>query len=187
MPDEPSILHDIRAAKCSSPWDSMEGSDSVRTCPICKANIYRVAGLDERQILEQVNATEPARDLTQIKFYRRKDGTLMLEPGKCRSILFLQQVIEPAVWAFWPLPLIAIMYVGYWTPPRPPMCDMPPLIIFFAQLVWSLVGFFVMRKYSRWWQRLIASLIFPVPVLLIDLLWLPIMAIYLYFTRFPLQ
>ena len=51
----------------------------------------------------------------------------------------------------------------------------------------DIAEFFVMRKYFRWWQRLIASLIFPVPTLLISLLWVPFMAVYLYFKRFPLH
>jgi hypothetical protein len=79
-----SLLHGLSPANCNRAWESMEGSDSVRACPICQARIFRADGLDETQLLELVAATEPIADPSRLKLYRRPDGTLMLEPGSCR-------------------------------------------------------------------------------------------------------
>jgi len=43
-------------------------------------------------------------------------------------------------------------------------------LVALGALVWFLLGFFVMHKYYKWWQRLIATFIFPLPVALFPLL-----------------
>jgi hypothetical protein len=86
MTEPHSILHNLRAAKCDNQWDSMVGSDSVRTCPICEEKVYRVEGLDDNQLLELVSTTQPAVDKTRLRFFRRPDGKLMVAPGRCSHL-----------------------------------------------------------------------------------------------------
>jgi hypothetical protein len=77
-----SLLHGVRRARCGQPWEAMPGSDSVRTCPRCDARVYRADGLDEKELSDLIIASEPTM-LTELKLYRRRDGTMMITPGKC--------------------------------------------------------------------------------------------------------
>ncbi len=83
MPAAHSILHSLSPAKCRYPWDSMDGSDLVRTCPLCHEKVYNVVGLDEKQLADVVVTDEPATDLATIQFFRRADGKLMRTRGEC--------------------------------------------------------------------------------------------------------
>jgi hypothetical protein len=82
---EHALVHNIQPANCTFPWDDMEGSDTVRSCPICKTKVYCVNDLDERQILDLVAETSPM-DLAELKLHRRSDGTVMLNPGSCAVV-----------------------------------------------------------------------------------------------------
>lgn len=91
-----SLLHDIRPAKCNTAWDSMAGTDVVRTCPKCNTSVYKADGLNETQLLELITSAEPAVELTQLRLYRRNDGTMMLSPGNhlSRYLVLLRQPLD---------------------------------------------------------------------------------------------
>jgi hypothetical protein len=77
----------------------MPGSEFVRKCPACQANIYKSDVLDERQLIELVRSTEPERNIAKLEFYQRMDGTLMLVPGKCANDRLLIRVTALAILA----------------------------------------------------------------------------------------
>ncbi len=61
------------ASPCSEDWDAMVGDDRVRHCSRCQKNVYDLSAL---------TAEEAARILAErgercIRFFRRKDGTLL--------------------------------------------------------------------------------------------------------------
>jgi hypothetical protein len=96
-----------------------------------------------------------------------------------------KEVIRSACWSFWPIAWIAFVYLispGFIIPfLNHPIGRLMQL----AGLVWLLIGFFVRRKCSKWWQRLIATLIFSLPVALIPLLAPAIITIILAFGPMP--
>lgn len=112
-----SILHGIRPAKCNRPWASMEGSDTVRTCPVCRLNVYRADGLDVKHLLELVTTTEPTRDITRLKFYRRRDGTLMVATGRCshlsRDVALGLLLTEGFLLYLWSASLVIFLSIGF--------------------------------------------------------------------------
>jgi|SRR6516162_7827599 hypothetical protein len=81
-----------------------------------------------------------------------------------------KEVIGTACLSLWPLILIAFAFLtapGFVIPFfNNPIARLAGL----GALVWLLLGFFVMHKYSKWWQRSIAMLIFPLPVALFPML-----------------
>jgi hypothetical protein len=91
--------------------------------------------------------------------------------------MFAREVIKSACWSFWPVPLFVIQYL------LAPGLIIPFLnhpIVRFIELgafVWLVLGFLVMNKWSKWWQRLIATFIFPLPVALLPALGPVVVAI----------
>lgn len=92
----------LKRSGCSAPWDSLEGSDSVRVCSECQAAIFRIETTTEEQILKLANE-ELEPNFERICLYKRNDGTFMLKPGSCGSRL---QNRLPFVF----LPLLGVLY-----------------------------------------------------------------------------
>jgi hypothetical protein len=80
------------------------------------------------------------------------------------------ELIKSACWSFWPF--LWLLYNDLLAPGLIiPFLNIPiARLIELGAIVWLVLGFFVMHKCSRWWQRLIATLIFPVPAALLPLL-----------------
>lgn len=70
-----SILdHVYIAAPCSITWESMSGTDRVRTCSGCDRNVWNLSDMSKSEA-EQFIAENGASECAI--FYRRKDGTIM--------------------------------------------------------------------------------------------------------------
>lgn len=75
MNDLPILLDAIDvAAPCTSEWDAMDGSDTVRFCGECRKNVYNLSHMT-RPEAEQVVREHEGR--VCVRFYRRHDGTLL--------------------------------------------------------------------------------------------------------------
>jgi hypothetical protein len=90
--------------------------------------------------------------------------------------MIARRTIESACWAIWPLPLAVLVYflapeVSLWFV-RPLLNLGNPYVCLelLAATLWLLLGFFVVYKFSKWWQRMIATVIFPLPVLCLSML-----------------
>lgn len=84
-----ALWHRLRASRCYHPWDAMAGSETIRTCPTCKINVYRAE--DEGQIADLASTGE---DHIPRQLYRRSDGTFTLELGHCaQSMRFVYPMI----------------------------------------------------------------------------------------------
>jgi hypothetical protein len=62
------------ASPCEASWDGMHGDDRVRFCSQCQLNVYNISEMtreDAKSLIEQ-----HAGRLC-VRFYRRKDGTLI--------------------------------------------------------------------------------------------------------------
>ena len=70
-------LDDIRiASPCSSDWDQMYGDERRRFCAECKLNVYNLSGMT-RDEAEQLVMNSEGR--LCVRFYRRKDGTILTQ------------------------------------------------------------------------------------------------------------
>ena len=70
-------LDDIRiASPCSSDWNSMYGDDRSRFCSDCKLNVYNLSGMT-RDEAEQLVMNSEGR--LCVRFFRRKDGTILTQ------------------------------------------------------------------------------------------------------------
>lgn len=68
-------LDSIQVAKpCPVSWDSMSGDDRVRFCSDCRLNVYNLAGMTRREATELIHLQEGR---LCVRFFRRKDGTLV--------------------------------------------------------------------------------------------------------------
>lgn len=83
MPADHSLLHGIQPANCNTPWDRMRGTGCIRVCPTCNQSVFQTHELNDQQLLDLVKTIQPDRDMANLRFYRRNDGTLMLAPGTC--------------------------------------------------------------------------------------------------------
>lgn len=63
-----------RAASCTASWEGMAGDDRVRRCALCEKNVYDIAGLTAKEVLELFAAGGEA---TCARLFRRRDGTVM--------------------------------------------------------------------------------------------------------------
>jgi hypothetical protein len=69
------ILGALRVASpCSARWDDMKGDERVRFCASCGKNVYDPSEMtsEEAEVLLRANAELPC-----VRFYRRKDGTIL--------------------------------------------------------------------------------------------------------------
>jgi len=62
------------ASPCSANWDEMHGSQRRRFCTLCNLNVY---DLSEMTRTEAESFLINAEGRTCIKFYRRRDGTVL--------------------------------------------------------------------------------------------------------------
>ena len=70
-------LDDVRiASPCRSDWDSMYGDDRRRFCAECKLNVYNLSGMT-RDEAEQLVLNSEGR--LCVRFFRRKDGTILTQ------------------------------------------------------------------------------------------------------------
>jgi hypothetical protein len=68
-------LNRMRVAKpCSMTWESLGDDERVRSCDLCRHNVYNTAGITRGEIAALV-ATREGR--LCVRLYRRADGTLM--------------------------------------------------------------------------------------------------------------
>lgn len=66
------------AAPCEADWDEMRGDERVRFCQHCSLNVYNLSAMTRREATRLVTRTEGAR--LCVRFYRRKDGTMLTQP-----------------------------------------------------------------------------------------------------------
>ena len=62
------------AAPCPADWEDMIGNDRVRFCGQCELNVYNLSALSKREAESLIARSE---DRLCIRFYRRKDGSIM--------------------------------------------------------------------------------------------------------------
>jgi hypothetical protein len=69
------VLDDIQiASPCTMRWEDMSGSDRVRHCAACAKNVFNLSDMKADEALELVRGTEGR---ICVRFYRRKDGTML--------------------------------------------------------------------------------------------------------------
>jgi hypothetical protein len=66
------------AAPCEADWDEMRGDERVRFCQHCSLNVYNLSAMTKREAERLVTRTEGTR--LCVRFYRRKDGTMLTQP-----------------------------------------------------------------------------------------------------------
>ena len=62
------------ASPCPAEWESMFGDERVRFCGQCQLNVYNLSGMARREA-ERLVANAEGR--VCVRFYRRKDGTIL--------------------------------------------------------------------------------------------------------------
>jgi hypothetical protein len=71
------LLNSLRVASpCDASWEEMEGDDLVRVCPLCQKNVYNLSGMNRREAAAFVREVEGR---LCVRFYRRADGTLLID------------------------------------------------------------------------------------------------------------
>jgi len=73
---EDLLLYLPAAAPCRTAWQEMEGDDLVRLCRRCGKNVYNLAGMSGWEARDFVREAEARRG---VRFYRRRDGTLIAD------------------------------------------------------------------------------------------------------------
>lgn len=69
------LLHSVRvAAPCQESWDTMTGSERVRSCERCQHKVYN---LSELTTSEAEALLRDASGRLCVRFYRRADGTIL--------------------------------------------------------------------------------------------------------------
>ena len=68
-------LNNIKiASPCSADWNKMYGDERKRHCSECKLNVYNLSDMTQT---EAENFLINSEGRTCVKFYRRKDGTVL--------------------------------------------------------------------------------------------------------------
>jgi hypothetical protein len=62
------------ASPCAVPWDAMSGDERTRFCLQCQRHVYNLAEMSRNEAEALVQQTEGR---LCVRFYRRKDGTVM--------------------------------------------------------------------------------------------------------------
>jgi hypothetical protein len=69
------LLNNIRVASpCTADWNTMIGDDKVRHCSQCNLNVYNLSAMSGREAEALVSKREGRMC---VRFYRRKDGTVL--------------------------------------------------------------------------------------------------------------
>lgn len=75
MPKFTSPLDGVRvAAPCSADWERMTGDERVRFCGECSLNVYNLSAMTRREAEALVTSAEGR---LCVRYYRRKDGTIL--------------------------------------------------------------------------------------------------------------
>jgi hypothetical protein len=64
------------AAPCEEDWDEMRGDERVRFCSRCSHNVYNLSAMSRREAERVVLGAEGR---LCVRFYRRKDGTILTQ------------------------------------------------------------------------------------------------------------
>lgn len=76
--EDQDLLNSLRiAAPCSVDWNSMTGDERKRFCGLCKKNVYNISEMSRKDAAEFIRESEG--EATCIRFYRRKDGTVITD------------------------------------------------------------------------------------------------------------
>lgn len=62
------------AAPCRADWDGMVGDERVRFCQQCERHVYNLSGMTRK---EAENLVTNAEGRLCVRFYRRRDGTVL--------------------------------------------------------------------------------------------------------------
>jgi hypothetical protein len=81
-----------------------------------------------------------------------------------------KEVIVSACWSLWPIPPTVMTILAAPGFILPFFNNPIGRLLTVTAGVWMLLGFYVMYKCRKWWQRLILTFIFPLPVLLTPML-----------------
>jgi hypothetical protein len=72
-----SPLNNVRvAAPCPADWDQMLGNDRSRFCGQCNLNVYNLSAMSRSEAEDFIARSEGR---VCIRYYRRKDGTIITE------------------------------------------------------------------------------------------------------------
>jgi hypothetical protein len=123
------VLDTIRiASPCTASWEGMAGTDRVRFCAQCGLSVYNISGMGHA---EAESFIEEAQGRTCVRFYRRRDGTILTQdcPGGPRRVgervaraLAVAGLCVSGVIAIGGLvaAALAIIFGPLLTPPAPP-------------------------------------------------------------------
>ena len=90
-------LSQIEIAKpCHESWDNMAGDGAVRFCSQCSRNVYNLSDMTAEQAQALVTKTEGQ---LCVRFYRRKDGTMMTSDCPVGVRIARQRVAAVRSWA----------------------------------------------------------------------------------------
>ena len=92
-------LNNIRiASPCAANWDEMFGDERKRHCSECKLNVYNLSDMTQT---EAENFLINSEGRVCIKFYRRKDGTVLTQdcPVGWRAIKKKKSRVATAIFA----------------------------------------------------------------------------------------
>jgi hypothetical protein len=71
------LLNNLRVASpCSADWNQMCGDDRIRHCSQCNLNVYNLSAMSTREAEVLVSQREGRMC---VRFYRRKDGTILTQ------------------------------------------------------------------------------------------------------------
>jgi hypothetical protein len=77
MRKKSSPLDNLRvAAPCSADWGQMFGDERVRFCAQCEKNVFNISKMTKREAERLIAQTEGR---LCVRFYRRKDGTILTD------------------------------------------------------------------------------------------------------------
>jgi hypothetical protein len=84
-----SLIHAMPKAGCAMQWKDMEGDERVRTCPLCREQVYNPEFFDAAQLqnLAEDAASARKKKNEQVpQLYRRADGKIMVAKGTCGRV-----------------------------------------------------------------------------------------------------
>ncbi|MCO4770079.1 MAG: hypothetical protein KDA24_08630 [Deltaproteobacteria bacterium] len=64
------------ASPCEASWSAMRGDDRSRRCEDCKLRVYNLSDMNTEEA-ESFLAERASKDRTCVRFYRRRDGTVL--------------------------------------------------------------------------------------------------------------
>jgi hypothetical protein len=90
-------LKQIQIAKpCQQSWDEMDGDETARFCPLCSRHVYNLSAMTADEAKTLVFETEGQHC---VRFYRRKDGTIMTSDCPVGVRIAQRRFGAPRSWA----------------------------------------------------------------------------------------